>query len=169
MFKRTKGRLSRREIIEGHNKGFDHWGAMSGRPEVAERLKTLLPPKRERVRRPSDGQAVAPTEKEIQTSILEAIRLRRDLVFVGRFNRGQAVSTDEHGSTRYTPFNTVPGFPDIHGLLVGGKAFYIEIKRPPPNYRRPTPEQQNFLDEARNAGAYAGVATSVEEALGLLP
>jgi hypothetical protein len=122
-----------------------------------------------RVRRPVDGKPSAPLEKEIQTAILEAIALRRDVVFVGRFNRGQAVAQNGDGSTRYTPFNTVPGFPDIHGLLVGGKAFYIEVKRPAPNYEPPSKVQQSFLDEARVGGAHAGVATSVEEALALLP
>lgn len=122
-----------------------------------------------RVRRPVDGKPAAPLEKEIQTAILEAIALRRDVVFVGRFNRGQAVATNGDGSVRYTPFNTVPGFPDIHGLLLGGRAFYLEVKRPPPNYEPPSKAQQSFLDEARNAGACAGVACSVEEALGLLP
>jgi hypothetical protein len=116
-----------------------------------------------------DGQPVVPLEKEIQSAILKAISFRRDVVFVGRFNRGQAVATDGYGKTRYTPFNSVKGFPDIHGLLLGGKAFYIEVKRPPPNYEKPSEDQQRFLDEAKNAGAYAGVAVSVEEAMALLP
>lgn len=128
-----------------------------------------LAPKRERIRRPVDDRPAAPLEKEIQTAIIEAIELRRDVVFVGRFNRGQAVATDGYGNTRYTPFNSVPGFPDIHGLLVGGRAFYIEVKRPPPHYRKPDEVQQRFLDEAIVGGACAGVACSVDEALALLP
>ena len=164
-----RGRLSKRERIQSVNRSLRAWGAMFGKPEVAQQLSTPVPPLRHRVKRPSDGQPVAPLEKEIQTAILEAIEFRRDLVFVGRFNRGQAVATNAHGETRYTPFNTVKGFPDIHGLLVGGKAFYIEVKRPPPHYRKPDDDQQKFLDDARVAGAYAGVATSVEEAMAILP
>lgn len=168
MARPERGRRSRRQQIEETNRSLRAWGAAFGRPEVAERLSTPLPP--QRVRRPVERATDrAPLEKEIQTAIIEAIRLRRDIVFVGRFNRGQAVATDGFGHTRYTPFNTVPGFPDIHGLLVGGKAFYLEVKRPPPNYVKPTQEQQSFLDDARNAGAYAGVVTTVEEAMAVLP
>lgn len=171
-YRSRRGRTSRREQVEGINRAHDFYaGAMDN--EKADQYRndfiTELAPKRERVVRPYDGKPAAPTEKEIQTAILEAIELRKDVVFVGRFNRGQAVATNERGDVRYTPFNTVPGFPDIHGLLVGGKAFYIEVKRPPPNYRRPDESQQRFLDEARVGGAYAGVACSVEEALALLP
>lgn len=169
VFRKSRGRVSRRERIEAVNKGLRHWGAMFGKPEVAESLVTQLPPKREYVRRPAGGNPAAPLEKEIQKAIIEAIELRRDVVFVGRFNRGQAVATDEHGHTRYTPFNSVKGFPDLHGLLVGGKAFYLEVKRPHPFYVKPREDQQGFLDAARNAGAYAGVVTSVEEAMAVLP
>lgn len=167
MFKR-RGRLSARERIENTNRGLRAWGEMFGKPEVAEKLVTPLPPKRERVVRPADGRPAAPLEKEIQKDIIEAIEQRIDLVFVGRFNRGAAYETNAHGEGRYIWFNTVKGFPDIHGLLLSG-AFYIEVKRPPPNYEKPSDDQQKFLDAARLAGAYAGVATSVEEALALLP
>ncbi len=162
-YKARRGRISRREMAEKINAANRFYAA------AADKIVAPLPPKRERVRRPVDGQPAAPLEKEIQTAILEAIALRRDVVFVGRFNRGQAVATNNAGDVRYTPFNNVPGFPDIHGLLVGGRAFYIEVKRPPPNYKRPEPDQQRFLDEARVGGACAGVACSVEEAMALLP
>jgi hypothetical protein len=137
--------------------------------ERLDRLSASIAPKRHRVRRPVDGKPVVPLEKEIQTASLDALALRRDVVFVGRFNRGQAVATDDYGKTRYTPFNTVKGFPDIHGLLVGGRAFYIEVKRPPPLYKAPDSDQQKFLDEAQAGGACVGVAYSVEQALAVLP
>lgn len=120
------------------------------------------------VHRKRAKQPVVPLEKDIQRAILDALALRRDVVFVGRFNRGQAVERDGNGHTRYTPFNSVKGFPDIHGLLVGGRAIYIETKRPPPYYRPPTEDQQRFLDEAKAGGAAAGVACSVEEAEAIL-
>lgn len=167
-----RGRLSRRDQIRQNNATVRFYVGASEKPDAVERaereLITPLPPKRQRVVRPYDGQPVVPLEKEIQTTIIEALELRKDVVFVGRFNRGQAVAT-YNGETRYTPFNSVPGFPDIHGLLVGGRAFYIEVKRPPPHYRKPDDVQQRFLDEARVGGACAGVACSVEEALALLP
>jgi hypothetical protein len=161
-----RGRLTYRQRIERNN-AIDRFYASTADNEP--QFQVTLAPKRERIRRPVDNKPVAPLEKDIQRAILQAIGLRRDVVFVGRFNRGQAVAGNADGSTRYTPFNSVPGFPDIHGLLVGGKAFYIEVKRPPPNYEKPSTTQQDFLDAARTGGAYAGVAVSVEEALALLP
>lgn len=163
--KQVRGRLSHRDHLLQVNGADAFYAAMAGVPPQAQ---NVVPPKRDRVRRPVDGKPEAPLEKDIQRTILEALALRRDVVFVGRFNRGQAVATNGYGDTRYTPFNTVPGFPDIHGMLLGGKAFYIEVKRPHPNYVKPSTEQQHFLDTARNGGAKAGVATSLEEAEAIL-
>lgn len=170
MYGSRRGRKSMRDKITENNRTHKWYAAASERPDAQENLDKLLtpvPPKRERIRRPVDGQPVVPLEKEIQKTIIAALKLRRDVVFVGRFNRGQAVAT-YNGETRYTPFNSVKGFPDIHGLLVGGRAFYIEVKRPPPHYNKPEQDQQDFLDAARICGAAAGVATSVEEAMAIL-
>lgn len=167
-----RGRLSAREIALKNNATHRFYASCSERPDAQANLEKLLvevAPQRHRVKRPVDQQPVVPLEKEIQKAILEAIELRQDIIFVGRFNRGQAVASNGYGETRYTPFNSVKGFPDIHGLLLGGRAIYIEVKRPPPHYVRPTKEQQEFLDAARLGGACAGVACSVEEALALLP
>lgn len=169
MGKPFRGRLSRRDQILQNNATHRFYAAASEHPEAARNLEALLEPvkpKRE-VRRPLDGVPVVPLEKDIQKTIIAALELRRDVVFVGRFNRGQAVAT-YNGETRYTPFNSVKGFPDIHGLLVGGRAFYIEVKRPPPAYVKPDKSQQDFLDAARVGGAAAGVATSIEEAEAIL-
>lgn len=166
-----RGRLSRRDRILASNAAISFYVGASPRQDAQDNLQKLLqpvPPLRHKVKRPVDGKPVVPLEKEIQKTIIAALELRRDVVFAGRFNRGQAVAT-YNGETRYTPFNSVKGFPDIHGLLVGGRAFYIEVKRPAPLYEEPTEDQQDFLDAARVAGAVAGVATSVEEAMALLP
>lgn len=165
--RRFRGRMSQRERVQMVRDGLNHWSVMSGKP-IPEGLAPELPPMRERVRRPIDGKPVVPLEKDIQKTILAALKLDKRVVFVGRFNRGQAVATDAYGGTRYTPFNSVPGFPDIHGLLIGGRAFYIEVKRPPPFYEKPKPDQRAFIDAAKAGGAAAGVATSVEEAIALL-
>lgn len=155
-----RGRISEADKKRKNNAAFDWCGI----PQFKTAVKDYKP----RITRPVDGRPAAPLEKEIQTAILDALALRRDVVFVGRFNRGQAVATDAQGETRYTPFNSVPGFPDIHGLLVGGRAFYIEVKRPHPNYKKPDDAQQRFLDEAKAGGAAAGVAVSIEEAEAIL-
>lgn len=56
------------------------------------------------------------------------------------------------------------GDPDLYGC-VSGRHFEIEVKRPG---CRPTLLQEQRLAEWRAAGALAGVATSVEEALAIL-
>lgn len=162
MGKPFRGRISRREEIEQFNALDRFYAAAAGK---APQCQQELPSKRNKITRPVDGKPVV-YEKDIQKAILQAIQLRPDVVFVGRFNRGQAVATDGYGNTRYTNFNTVKGFPDLHGLLRGGRAFYIEVKRPD---GRTSPDQRLFLDKALGGGAYAGVATSVEEALQILP
>lgn len=172
MGKPFRGRISKRDAVIQRNGWHRTIAALCSDPEKraayeAEFVKPV-PEKRERVVRPVDGKPEAPLEADIQKAIIEALQLRRDVVFVGRFNRGQAVATNAYGDTRYTAFNTVPGFPDIHGMLLGGRAIYIEVKRPHPNYRKPSDEQQAFLDAVKVGGAAAGVATSVEEALAIL-
>jgi hypothetical protein len=115
-----------------------------------------------------------PPEREIRKDIVRTIRTRPDCAFVGEFNRGTAVEhvTSYAGGayrtpvTRYIRFNSVPGFPDIHGLLRNGKAFYLEVKRA--HHGRLEPDQRDFLFLARQAGAIAGVVTSVEEAHALI-
>ena len=157
-----RGRRTVRDSLLASKQSLDFYADMAGRP----RMEIVIPPKQERIRRPVDGKPVV-YEKDIQKAILDALALRSDVVFVGRFNRGQAVATDGYGNTRYTNFNTVKGFPDIHGLLLGGRAFYIEVKRP--GAGRESDDQRKFLDKALGGGALAGVARSVEEALQILP
>ena len=56
-----------------------------------------------------------------------------------------------------------PGESDIMGHRISdGKAFYIEVKLPGENPRQ---DQQKFLDAMMRAGAIAGCAHSVKEAL----
>jgi len=163
VYRKTRSRPSFRETIEKHNASDRYYAAAFGKEPA---FQCVLPPKRDRIRRPVDGKPVI-YEKDIQKAILQALALRKDVVFVGRFNRGQAVATDGYGNTRYTNFNTVRGFPDIHGLLLGGRAFYLEVKRP--GSGRVSDDQRAFLDKALGGGAFAGVATSVEEAMQILP
>lgn len=58
------------------------------------------------------------------------------------------------------PFST-PGISDIVGCL-NGRAFWIEVKT---LKDKVTPAQQRFLDNARDAGAIAFVARSVEDVI----
>ena len=162
-WKKREGHISLREKLEQNQRAICFY---QGVPYVENDLQKALPPKRDRIRRPVDDKPVV-YEKDVQKAILEALALRKDVVFAGRFNRGQSVAQSNSGHIRYTQFNTVKGFPDIHGLLLGGRAFYIEVKRP--GGGRESEDQRRFLDKALGGGALAGVARSVEEAMQILP
>jgi len=61
---------------------------------------------------------------------------------------------------------TPKGYPDISGHRKSdGKAVYIECKLA---YNKPSPEQLEFIAEAKADGAIAGVCRSVDEALTLI-
>lgn len=125
-----------------------------------------IPAPRTRTPRPDiERMHAAPLEKDILKACLEALRRHPRVAFVGRFNRG-VMQSEYRGRESWVNFNTVPGFPDIHGMLRGGRAFYIEIKRPLTGKLDAT--QSNFLAIIRACGGIAGVATSVEEALAIL-
>lgn len=58
------------------------------------------------------------------------------------------------------------GEADVWGHRISdGKAFYVEVKMPG---EEPRDDQQKFLDAMRAAGAIAGCAHSVEEALSIV-
>lgn len=59
------------------------------------------------------------------------------------------------------------GIPDLFGTLPGGRAFYIEVKRPG-KLATLTPAQRLLLQREAFNGAVAGAATSVEEVVQLL-
>jgi hypothetical protein len=49
------------------------------------------------------------------------------------------------------------GYPDIHGMLPGGRYFALEVKQPG---EKPTPEQSGFIRTIRAAGGIAAVVYS---------
>jgi hypothetical protein len=59
------------------------------------------------------------------------------------------------------------GLPDLFGTLPGGRAFYIEVKRPG-KLATLTPAQRLLLQQEAKNGAVAGYATSVEDVVDLL-
>ena len=158
----ARGRISHRDTLAANQKAMDGWANVFGKPKVS--LGTPPPPVKKRTPKVATPMDV-PLEKDIQKAILQYLKLRSDVVFVSRFNSGVAANTDGHGDTRYTRFNTMPGFPDIHGMLKGGHAFYIEVKR---QGGKATPDQQSFIDMVRAGGGKAGVARSIEEAVAIL-
>ena len=130
---------------------------MAGRP----RLDLHVPEARPRAaprKRSADGK---PLERDILKAILQYLRLHPRVAFAGRFNRGAMVA-----GFRYVSFNSVAGFPDIHGLMADGRALYVEVKRPK---GRVLAEQREFLAMAHDAGALVILARSVDDVIEALP
>jgi hypothetical protein len=155
-------KLSIRDQKLRTQKSLDHYAALYEKPRV---LIDIPPAPAPRANHAPSGHTGIPLEKDIQKAILAALSARTDIVFFGRFNRGAAISQSSTGQNRYTMFNTVPGFPDIHGMLKGGRAFYIEVKRPG---GKVSDDQRQFIEKVKRGGGIAGLAYSVDQAQNLL-
>ena len=148
-----------REKREDAQRAMDFHAKMAGKDPV--QLAVPLPPKRARTVAGSDGR---PLEREIQRDVLGFLKHHPKVAFVGRFNRGK-FSAERNGKRQFYAMNTIPGFPDVHGMLKSGVPFYFEAKRPGEN---PTPVQQDFLDLAAKHGALSGVVRCIADAFELL-
>jgi len=138
----------------------DFHSAMHGVAPVA--LGAPLPPKR--VRTAAKNLDTRPLEKTVVSDVLKFLHLHPSVAFVGRFNRGKIVDV-RNGKPHIYVMNTIPGFPDIHGMLKSGRPLYFEAKRQGEN---PTDVQQHFLDLAQRFGALTGVVRCVSDAIELL-
>jgi hypothetical protein len=98
-----------------------------------------------------------PLEKEVQRDILDW--LERVGVWAWRQNRGAFAAT-HNGKRRFVKFGC-RGQSDVGGVLPGGRALFIEVKRPGGD--GPTPDQQWFIDTANRSGGLAFVARGVAE------
>lgn len=94
-----------------------------------------------------------PLESQIQRQILDYLEIRG--IFHWRNNTG-AFRDDKQHLYRFG----FKGSSDIIGVLPGGRALFIEVKRPT---GRLTDAQKEFLARAHMAGALAFEARSVEE------
>ena len=99
------------------------------------------------------------TETDIQTAI--RIELSKRGCFVQRTNSATLYTKDGR------PVRIgVPGQSDLCGHRPGdGRAWCIEVKKPG---EKPRENQERFLQAMRDSGALAGVAHSVEEAVGIV-
>lgn len=129
----------------------------AGRRNLAA-FEASVKPKRERAK--TSQPSLIPLERDVQRAIIEYLSAHRSVAFYGRFNSGTAITGDAQGNTRYTRFNTIKGFPDIHGMMKGGRALYIEVKRPGGKL---TDEQAEFLKKVRDSGGIGFMAESVED------
>ena len=167
-----RGRLTHRERVESSNRGLRAWGAMFGKPEVAEQLVTELPPKRDRVKRPVDGKPAIPLESAVNDAIYDAFTKRSD-VKLWRNNRGVAQYGNQlvrygvgpKGGADWIGYRMVY----VTQAMVGSRLAQfvaIEAKRPG---ETADSRQQEFLERVKADGGVAGVATSAAEAMALVP
>jgi len=99
-----------------------------------------------------------PSEAEIQSAIMKALRLHPAVAWVGRYNSGGMYNQQD----AYIAFNSVPGQSDLMGMLKGGLLFALEVKAPGGKL---TPLQKGFIERVQKGGGIAAVVTSIDEAL----
>lgn len=163
-YKRIRGRPTRREEIEGFNAADRFYAAAAG---VPPKNQIPLPPKRNKVLRPSDQKPAIPLEKAVNDDIYSTAK---------RLNNGP-LWRNNHGTARYgnheVRYGVGPrGASDWIGyrrLLITadyvGKTIAqfvaIEAKRPGETAE---PHQQVFIDRVTADGGIAGCVTSSQEA-----
>ena len=159
-YNRSSRRQSKRERLEANQRATDFYAAMAGKPTMPNPLLAALPPKRDRVLRPVDKRPVVPYERDILANAIKALRDDPRVWEVRRQNSGLFQDGD-----RYIRVGT-PGCLDVIGMLVSGRYFEIEAKRPG---AKPDPRQERRIAHIRAGGGISGYFTTVEEALSLLP
>lgn len=110
-----------------------------------------------------------PLERDIQRAVLQLLEVHPAVHRAWRVNSGAADGeyVDSRGieHRQWVRFHTQQGHSDITGVLRGGRAFFLECKRPG---KEPTANQKGFLDDMAAGGALTGCVHSVDEAKELL-
>ena len=111
---------------------------------------------------------VVPSEHDVQVSILALLRRHPKVAKAIRYNSGKFRLPGAPGKRdRFFSANDCPGHSDIAGVLKGGRAFYLEVKKPGKS-SKPGDAQDTFLCEMAFAGALASEVSSVEQVVKLL-
>jgi hypothetical protein len=163
--KLRRGRLTRLERIESVNRGLRGWGAMFGKPEVAERLCTPLPAKRASKPRLQGVDIDAIHKRPLERNVLKAVTraLRRD----PRVARVERNTSGVFLAGNRTISVGVKGKLDLTCYLKSGRYIEIEVKRD--ERAKPQPHQLERIERIKYAGGLAGWCWSAETALALLP
>lgn len=103
-----------------------------------------------------------PTEKEIQTQIMDYLRLVG--VLAVRINSGAVIGSYK-GKKRFVRFNDTPGCSDILACLPpDGRWLALEVKRPGASTIAERRIRQNlFLDRVRQAGGIGCYVRSLDD------
>ena len=100
-------------------------------------------------------------ERDIQRAIVRAFLVKYRIVLFHADSGGAGMRSGlSEGVRAYTSLPA--GFPDLLGVIPGGRALFVEVKRPG---NKPTDLQTRFLESFRLKGAVAFWADSVESAL----
>lgn len=91
-------------------------------------------------------------ERDVQAAVLAIFRAHGILLW--KQNR-------EKAGRRYAPHFGFRGLPDLGGVLPGGRAIHVEVKRPG---AKPTPAQVGAMQMLARQGAFVCLVRSVEEA-----
>lgn len=97
-------------------------------------------------------------EAEIQAEILGTLRALGVFAWRNPIGQGRFGSRSKHAA----------GLPDIGGILPGGRALAIEVKRPRAAKRANEEKQNEWLERARRMNACVIVARSVDDVLAVL-
>ena len=111
---------------------------------------------------------VVPSEHDVQVSILALLRRHPKVAKAIRYNSGRFRLIGVGGlPDRWFSANDCQGHSDIAGVLKGGRAFYLEVKKPGKS-SKPGDAQDTFLCEMAFAGALAAEVSSVDQVVKLL-
>lgn len=155
---RKPARKSLRDTIAENQRAMDYYAIMTDRPRVDLRVPEV---KQRAAPKPSGN----PTEAQVLKAVMAFLRAHPKVATVWRQNSGVFAEQNRDGSTRYVRANTARGMSDIAGFLKDGRALFVEVKS---LTGRIQPHQQQFIDQAKLAGAVAGVCRSVDDAIALL-
>ena len=174
--KRPTARRPLRETLALHRAHLDAMCDAAGKPRMEQtqvEARIAARPVRTVIRKPSDPARVL--ERDFQSEALKYLRRHPKMGVLIRFNSGAAVGqygqpiyfyrlflsllapVDELG--RDTSLRT-SGLSDVGGVLIGGRAWFCELKR---EGEEPKKVQREFLECARLSGAHVGSAASMAE------
>lgn len=105
-----------------------------------------------------------PKEAQVLKSVLRVLELHPAVGKVWRMNTGAGQLMHASGASQFIRFG-FPGSPDIYGYMKDGRALYCEVKRPSGSV---SPDQQEFINRAKQAGCVAFIARSIEDVLAAL-
>lgn len=174
--KRPIGKLSLSDQLAASDKALCDMAAMTGKPIVHRRY--VAPEKIVRTpRKPTED-----LEGPVQTAIGELLAIHPKVLFAVRQNSGMMQTEYQNKSTgevksSYTWFykwarrrSKKMRITDFWGMLVDGRMFAIEAKKP--SWTKPTDdrehEQMEFMLTVRSAGGVSGFANCVEQAQAIL-